>query len=390
MIDSINAIGLIRKQCSPFHIIEIPIESAMNHVISQDILAPMDFPPFAQSAMDGYVIAEPGHSHYKVISTCKAGDHHSVVIKSNEAIRIFTGAMVPAMSFAVIPQEHVRTTSSGFYMLEHVNEGDHIRLKGEQIHKGEIALKKGTKLNPSNIGLLASTGITLVKVFKPPRVGIINTGSELCKHDQSLISGKIYESNSFMLKAAFQKEGIHCTSVYAEDEIVALKEAITPSLKTSDLIVLTGGISEGDYDLVRKALDELGAETVLYKVAQKPGKALYVGKLNNKLVFGLPGNPGAALTCFYIYVIPAIRAIQGMQNTELLRTFAELENEYFKRGPLTHFMKGVLHGKSVSILRAQNSRMLNEFGSANCLVVLKGTDSKWKKGDNVEIILLPD
>lgn len=382
--------NLIRANCARGTSIEIPLENAADRVLAQDIQAPLHFPPFAQSAMDGYAIATPDFKHYHVVGTCKAGDSSPQKIQADQALRIFTGAMTPTGCYAVIPQELVTITETGIDLQRvHIVQGMHIRPMGEQIQKGEIALKAGTQLNAGNIGFLAMLGIRSVQVYQRPRVGLITTGNELCRRDQVPGPGKIYESNSLMLAAALGKEGIACTSAYAEDDLAQLKIVIRENLDANDIVVLTGGISAGDYDLVREALSELDVETLVYKVAQKPGKPLFVGKSGSKLVFGLPGNPGAALTCFYVYVLPALRFMQGKVSGELLATKATLRADFEKPGSLSYFLKGKLEGGEVRILPAQSSAMLRDFGGADCLVLLEGEHKIWRQGESVDILLLP-
>lgn len=391
MINNIDALRLIRENSPRLPTEQVLLGEGLDRTLAFDIPAPIDMPPFDQSAMDGYALATAGYSHYEVVGTCKAGDHFNMEISNNQAIRIFTGAMTPVNCFAVVPQELVNATAHEITIeRSQIVEDMHIRPQGEQIKKGEIALKSGTKLNAGNIGFLASLGIEKIEVLCRPRTMVITTGNELCGHDEKLNPGKIYQSNSFMLEAALKKEGIPGTSTHAPDELSLLQATVEKALNDNDLVLLTGGISAGDYDLVREALNNLGVETVLYKVAQKPGKPLFVGKKDKKMIFGLPGNPGAALTCFYLYVIPAIRCMQGNQTNGLLRSQAYMGEVCTKNKGLTHFLKASLKEEVVHILPAQSSAMLKDFGASNCLVVFPAESDILQKDEKVEIILLPE
>lgn len=363
------------------HVIE-----SLDHVLAEDIRSPIDMPPFNQSSMDGYAVHMNGSSTYKLIGEIKAGDPGNIYLEPGQAVRIFTGAKVPLTANTVVKQEIVEREKDSINIVEAFKENDNIRLRGEQMKSGSIAIKKGTKINPAAIGFMAMLGITEVTVIKKPSIGLITTGNELVKPGVELPDGQIYESNSVMLEAALCNEGYEVEIASVEDNFERTKSAIQDMIRSHDILLLTGGISVGDYDFVGKALKEIGVKEVFYKVKQKPGKPLFFGTLNNKLVFALPGNPAAALSCFYIYVQRALDNITN--NTRSSTSIATLANEYSKRAGLTHFLKGYLEGNTVKVLSDQSSAMLSSFVEANCIIKIDQDIETIQQGSNVEVYKL--
>ncbi len=242
---------------------------------------------------------------------------------------------------------------------------------------------------PAAIGFLAGIGITEVLVYPHPAIGLIVTGNELIAPGQLLMQGQVYESNSFALQAALKQMHITDIKIYnAEDELEKVKQVLKKALHQSDIVLLTGGVSVGDYDFVAAAAKENGIEKVFHKIKQKPGKPFYFGKKGNKLIFGLPGNPASVLTCFYEYVEPALKKT-GKQKTSLQVMQAPLAEPFKKAAGLTHFLKGFYDGKKVTALHAQESYRLSSFANANCLIKIDDEVIACEKDEVVEIHLLP-
>lgn len=268
--------------------------------------------------------------------------------------------------------------------------GSNIRSTGSQIKKGDVVLKEGHVINPGTIGLLASLGITKVKVSSSPRVTLIVTGNELIKPGNPLNDGQVYESNSYCLLAAL--ESIHVSSVKiisVGDDETHIKEKIKSAIENSDLVLATGGISVGKYDFVGKAFHELGVNNIFYKVSQKPGKPLFFGKLNACLIFGLPGNPAASLSCFYEYVFPAVKIMQGNQNIFLQKQMLPIANDTPKKEGLALFLKGKISDGKVDILHGQESSNISSFSAADCLIYLPAQKGNISAGELVEVHILP-
>ena len=382
-----EALQIIRDTASSLESVTVKLIDALELTLAQDISSPINMPPFNQSAMDGYAVCEHSENEYKIIGEVKAGNHSDLILKPGESTRIFTGAMVPKGANSVVKQEDTTRVESSVKIHTELKTGMNIRPAGEQIRQDDVALAKGSQLNPGAIGFLAMLGITEVLVYRKPKISVIATGSELVKPGQELVSGEIYESNTFTLQAALKKYGFSCEISSVEDDYASTKKSVSDGLDTSDVVIVTGGISVGDYDFVGSVLDELKVQTGFYKVKQKPGKPLYFGKKGSKIVFALPGNPAAVLSCFYIYVLPALKLLTGNDSKFEPYESLILSDSYSKSANLTHFLKAHAEDGKVTLLGSQSSAMLNSFVDSNCLVVMKQEREEWKAGDPVEVIM---
>jgi len=368
----------------------IETQNSLGQVIAIDVFSPIYMPPFNQSAMDGYALGDIDSEVYNLVGEIKAGDSSSQFqLKKGEAIRIFTGGMVPEGAVTVVKQEIVEANGKSIQLKEEIKLNQNIRAKGEQIKKDEIALKQGTVINAGTIGYLYGIGVHQISVYQKPKAIVIATGNELTKPGKKLTSGKIYESNTYTIQAALNEIGIEASIQTVEDDYQSTKNVIQNAIEHNDLVIMTGGISVGDYDFVGKAFNEIGVEQKFHKVKQKPGKPIYFGKKGDTIVFGLPGNPAASLSCFYLYVIPAIRKHQGHTQFSLKKRDFTLSNDITKTKKLAHFLKGFYHGKQVEVLNSQSSAMLSSFATANCLIYLEEEKDLYKKGENVEAYILP-
>jgi len=373
--------------------VSTPIQKALAEsfglVLAEDVLSPIDMPPFAQSAMDGFAISLNGATTFTLVGEVKAGDGHKFELKKGEAIRIFTGAPVPTSADVVVRQEDCKANSSTLEVNPLPKEGANIRSKAEQIAQGAIALKKGQLLNAAAIGFLATIGVTKVSVNPHPKVAILVTGNELVSPGADLKYGQIYESNAIMLQSSLKGYGISEAAVYrVKDDYTSTREQLEEMLKAYDVILCSGGISVGDYDFVGKALNELGVEEVFYKIKQKPGKPLYFGKKDNALVFALPGNPAAALTCFNVYVIKALNLLTGKRPQGLVRVQKKITEDFSRKGDRAQFLKAAICGDEVAVMEGQSSAMLHTYALSNALVYVPLEITSVKKGESVECILL--
>ncbi|MBJ6367266.1 molybdopterin molybdotransferase MoeA [Snuella sedimenti] len=367
-----------------------PVEKSNTYRLCEDVFSPINMPPFRQSAMDGYAINLHDNLTYKLIGEVKAGDTIAPTLKQGEAVRIFTGAPVPNTANAVIMQEKVTVNGNGLTIEAQPSLEHNIRPLGEQVKKGDLALKRGTKLTPAAIGYLSALGIKEVSVLKKPSIAILTTGNELIAPGQPLSHGKIYESNSSMLLSALYGLKFYDVSTHKiEDDYNNTFSKLKELIEQNDLVIITGGISVGDYDFVGTALKSLNVEQCFYKVKQKPGKPLFFGKKDNTSVFALPGNPAAALTCFYVYVYTALQRITGEQITELPRIKVKSLSEFKKQGDRAQFLKAIYQNDGVSILEGQSSAMLQTFAVSNALVYIPEDLFHVKINDFVEVILLP-
>lgn len=370
------------------------LRDSLGLVLAHDIIAPINLPSFRNSAMDGYAIRlddfRDRNQVFQVTREIKAGDNLNPTLDSMEAVRIFTGAPIPDSATAVIIQEKAtRKNNTVNFNEENIFPEQNIRQIGEQVLKGNVALAKGTIVSPATIGYLASLGLQEVDCFQKPNISIITSGNELIKPGSELKYGEIYESNSFALLSALRQEGIYDVShVVIPDDFGQTKSSLQKAIESNDILLVTGGVSVGDYDFVGKALNELGVEEIFYKVHQKPGGPLYFGKKNNCLIFGLPGNPAAALSSHYIYVREAINIIKGKGHSDFRNSEKKSLSNYIKKGEKAQFLKGITIGSDVEILEGQSSNMMHTYALANCLVYVPKNLKEIKEGQQVDIISL--
>jgi len=388
MISIETALDIVLKSQIVLPKVQKQILKALNHFLAEDIFSPINMPPFDQSAMDGYAICGDGNQ-FKLIGEIKAGDTHNFLLEEGQAFRIFTGAMLPKHTTAIAKQEIVKKEGGNITILEDLKKGTSIRPKGEEIKQTGLVLKKGTKINPAAVGLIGGLGIEFVSVYQQPKIGLIITGNELTKIGDDLLRGKIYESNSLTLQSALNQNGYQASVDFVKDDYTSTKNTINHAIKTNDLVIITGGISVGDYDFVGKALTDLDVDEKFYKVNQKPGKPIYYGEKTQTKIFALPGNPAAALTCYYVYVLTAIHQLMGAKNSQLKKSSAIINHDYLKKGDRAHLLKAQVTENSVEIHKGQSSAMLSSFVNANCLIHVKSDMSEIKTGTEVELLLLP-
>ena len=368
----------------------LSVQDALGYVLSQDVLSPINMPPFRQSAMDGYAICIHESKKYNLIGEIKAGDRKQMTLSRGEAFRIFTGAPVPDTANAVIMQEKVINNGTEIELQAVPNIGSNIRPLGEQIKEGELALQEGSLINSAAIGFLSSLGITEVNVYKKPSIGILVTGNELIEPGHSLDYGQVYESNSLMLQNALHKTGYKNTETYkVPDDFRSTLLLINQIINDKDFLIISGGISVGDYDYVGKALLEIKATQLFYKVKQKPGKPLFFGRKDNTCIFALPGNPAAALTCFYVYVWRCLERLSGNNNFKPVTIEAVSVSEINTKGDRFQFLKAKFLNGKVEILEGQSSAMLNTFAVANALAYAPVNLDKIEIGQKVKCLLIP-
>lgn len=339
--------------------------------------------------MDGYAFLHDGSSVFELAGISQAGDFLNRKTENQQAIRIFTGAFVPDDLDTVVMQEHTSRSGDSLLINKMPVPFTNIRKKGEQLKEKALVLKVNTLINPAAIGFLACLGITEIKVFAKPKVAIVVSGNELVKVGNKLAEGKIYESNSLMLEAALQEIGIKKTKTFAvKDNLKATIIVLKACLSSFDIVLVSGGISVGDYDYVKEALLSNGVEELFYTINQKPGKPLFFGKKEDTLVFALPGNPASALTNFYIYVYPALKISMGFEVSHLPEIKRKITTSFKNTSGKTLFLKAIYDDKNVRILGSQSSAMLNTFALANALICLPPDVMSIEKDQEVVVIPL--
>ncbi|KQS24706.1 gephyrin-like molybdotransferase Glp [Dyadobacter sp. Leaf189] len=371
------------------------LSRSTGYVLAENIIAPLSLPSFRQSSMDGYAILHSDitspQTVLKVAGESKAGQSDLEKLQPGTAMRIFTGAPVPEGASAVVMQEHTRLENGNVLIDEFpVPEGKNVRKIGQQIMAGSVALTAGTYLSPGSIGFLQGLGIQDVVVYPKPKVGFLITGDELLQPGSRMEPGKIFESNSGMIAAALEQEGLGEVEIrYAADTLDATIAALQLLVEKNDIVLASGGISVGDYDFVGEAMEAVGAETIFYKVRQKPGKPLLFGKKDQKLFFALPGNPASSLVCYYEYVLPAIRRMTGRTDIFLKALQLPVKYGYSFDGDRDEFLKASIAGDYVIALDGQESFSIRSFALADAIIYLPVSQNKVAAGDLVEVHLLP-
>ncbi|WP_094604358.1 Molybdopterin molybdenumtransferase [Sporomusa silvacetica DSM 10669] len=329
----------------------VPLTRAVGRVLSQDIWSDINLPPFDKSPLDGYALQandtiEVSSSHpviLDVIEEVRAGYTSLKQVTSGTAIKVLTGAPIPNGADVVIKFEDVNRKGNKLELFYPLKSGSNIICAGEDVGQGEIVAKKGTLLNPPLVGLLAAVGVDLVPLFSKLKIGIISTGDELIDPSDDLRSGKIYNSNFYSLSAYCSKLGAEAVSMgIVPDEKDAIVERISKALEDTDLVITTGGVSVGDYDIVPTALDHIGAETIFWKIDMKPGSPAIAAKYKNKLVIGLSGNPAAAFITFDLIVGPIIKRMMGFFQELPPRITATLADDFNKSSGQRRFLRGRL------------------------------------------------
>ena len=393
MISVDEAKKIIEQNIVALQPVQMPLQKGAGKILAEDVYSTVDIPAFPQSSMDGYAFSfSQWQEHKKLIinGEIAAGSEAEILLAEGKAIRIFTGAPVPSGADTVVMQEKVIVQDSTLIIEdEAIKQGTNVRPKGSEMKAGELALEKGTLLSPAAIGFLAGIGITAIKVFPNPSISIIITGKELQQAGQPLQYGQVYDSNSFTLSTALQQLHFENIKIFrADDDLQILTGILQEALQQSDVVLLTGGISAGDYDFVLQAAANCGVTTLFHKIKQRPGKPLFFGKKDDKIIFGLPGNPSSVLTCFYEYVLNVL-AILTKQQLNLQAVNVPIEKSFSKTNTLTHFLKGFYNGETVSVLDAQESYRLSSFAKANCLVKINEEVTEYAAGEMVEVHLLP-
>ncbi|WP_379966297.1 gephyrin-like molybdotransferase Glp [Epilithonimonas sp. UC225_85] len=386
-----EAKNIIKEKVFSLPISRMKLLDAVGFTLAEDVFAFCDIPAYNQSSVDGYAFRfKDNEQVFKVVGEMAAGTNVQLELSTKEAARIFTGAPLSNGADTVIMQEYTEIKDGKLFLKdENIDKGKNVRLQGAEIQKGALAMKKGTHLSVAAVGFLAGIGITEVSIFAPPKVAIILTGNELQKPGLPLNFGQVYEANSFILVSALKQMGIKNIEVLkAEDNLYILQTTLENALKNNDVVLLTGGVSVGDYDFVVQAVENCNIEAHFHKIKQRPGKPLLFSMKENKAVFGLPGNPSSGLVCFYEYVLPFIENMMHKKQS-LNKISAVLTHNYEKTKGLTHFLKGHYEDGKVTPLHAQESFRLHSFSQANCLIVLEEDKTHCLINETVELHLLP-
>jgi molybdopterin molybdotransferase len=375
---------------------------ARGTVLAEDVTAPGDLPPFPNSAMDGYAVraGEVGQgARLRIAGEVAAGAGHLVGPQPGEAVRIMTGAPIPPGATAVVPVELVEEDGYEVVLGITPSSGENVRAAGESVIAGEVVLRAGRTLGPHEIGMLAAMGIARVAHHPRVRVATLATGDELVEPGQPLRPGQIHESNSYGIAAQIAEAGgIPYRQPIAPDDRVRLRRAFQDALSTADLLVTSGGVSAGRYDLSKQVMAEMG-DVAFSKVAVQPGMPQAFGHIDGIPVFGLPGNPVSSAVSFEVLVRPAIRRMQGRTDLDRPRVVARLAEDVTSPPHRVSFLRVALERGTgadggpawvASTTGAQGSGILRSMVLADGLAEVPADRTALAAGDPVTVHLLGD
>lgn len=405
MITYEEARSLVMEHAKPLGVESLPLDNLTGMVLAEPVVAPHDLPLFNNSAVDGFGIrltdvqsaSNEKPARLKLLGTIQAGDPGELAVHQGTAVKILTGAPIPSDVEAVIMQEFSISENGSVSLIRGAEEGENIRYRGEEYRAGDIVLDANTVISPPVLGLLASLGYDFAKVYRKPRISILVTGNELIPPGQALHPGQIYESNSYSLVSALKEIGFDAVPIRtAKDNDSDLQLAIAQAFMESDIVISTGGVSVGEFDLVKVIAESLDVETVFWKVAIKPGKPVFLGKkdLNGcpKLIFGLPGNPVAVLVLFHLLVRPLLLGLMGFKLPFAVLQQARLLADLKKKPGRMDLVRGRLQasgeGLAVTPCKGQGSHMLGGLAQADCLILFPQEASSVTAGAVVDVIPL--
>ncbi len=399
MIPISEALQIIEKQVGTLSTEPIGLENSVGRVLAEKISADMDLPPFDRSQMDGFAVklkdTKNAAAKLKIVGEAAAGKGFDSKIKSGEAVRIMTGARVPDGADAVQKVELTREENGFITILEPTKLQQNIVKRAAEIRQGARIFKPGKIITENIIAVLASFGYAKVKVFKMPKVSILATGSEIVDVSEKPQRDQIRNSNSMTLKVLAEKCGAEAQiTPSVKDDLENLKMTIQNSSKSCDVLIISGGVSVGDYDFTKPALREVGAEIFFQRVALRPGKPTVFAKLNDCLIFGLPGNPVSAAVTFYLFVRSAILQMQGVKHFELKEGFAVLANKIKGAKGRDSYVPAKLKFNENAQIIVESLKWLGSsdfvtFSKADCLIFVP-QDSNFEAEEIVKILFLPN
>jgi len=387
----------------------VSLDQAINRILAEDLLSPIDVPAADNSAMDGYAFngkclgITDATISLKIVGTALAGKPYEGKINSGECLKIMTGGVMPSGCDTVIPQELTisQTETQIEFHQNQLKPGENRRMRGEDLQQGKPAIAAGRLLRPSDLGLAASLGIATLKVKRKLKVAILSSGDELRSLDQTLDAGSIYDSNRYSLTGLLNRlnlEIIDCGIV--RDDPASLKKAFIDAATKADVLISSGGVSVGEADFTKQIMQELG-DVGFWKIAMRPGRPMAFGILRaitgkspacKTLFFGLPGNPVAVMVTFYQFVRSALLQLNGANQTEPPITQAISEAPIRKKPGRTEFQRAILgrsaDGRpSVRLTGSQGAGILRSMSEANCFVILAHDQGNISAGDWVDIAL---
>jgi molybdopterin molybdotransferase len=384
-----DALQAVLARVEPLPAERVPLDEASGRVLAESARAIVDLPPFASSAMDGFAVrAADTPGRLPVVDNVAAGRPASRALRAGEAMGIATGGVVPDGADAVVPIERVVAGVEHVEIPEPAAAGANVRPRGGDVVSGAVVVESGERLGPAQIGALAAAGVGEVECSRLPRVAVLTTGTELRRPGELLAPGEIYESNGAMLRALFGEAGAVVEPLGSvEDDEAAHRRAIERGLEY-DVLVTSGGVSVGPHDLVRRIEAELGVEEVFWGVSVKPGKPLAFGVRGRTLVFGLPGNPVSSLVSSVLFVLPALRALQGERDPAPRYQRGVLASPLKPDPRRDELVRARLKTGELEPLSGQESHMIVRSAEANALIYVPTGAEELAAGTAVRFLLL--
>jgi molybdopterin molybdotransferase len=395
MVTPEEALATVLECVTPLKTEVLPHGEGLSRTVAQNVLAPLDLPPFNNSAMDGYAVIaanlEAANPQSPVslssLETIGAGEIAQLTVTSGTCIKIMTGTPVPAGADAVVMREETRENGGAIAFLAPTRVGQNIRLKGSDVQLGEVVFEAGTLIGAAQWAMLASLGVAQVEVFRRPRVGIVATGAELVAVDAPLEAGQIRDSNSYALRAMVENCGATVQTVrQCGDSFAELETVLREIAPHCDAIITSGGVSAGDFDPVRDVLRE-HAQVLFWKIAMKPGKPVMFGIFEGKPIFGLPGNPVSVMVAFEEFARPALLKMGGRRHLQRMELSARLEASLRSPEGKVEYVRALVRPKNgewtAQTHGDQGSGRLSTFARANALLVVPAATTSVAAGENV-------
>jgi molybdopterin molybdotransferase len=396
MISVQEAQSIIRAGVNPLGAETVALPNALHRVLAEDPAARIAHPAYTVSAMDGYAVSSKDITSSPkallVIGESAAGHPYPGALESGQAIRIFTGAHLPDGADTIVIQEDT-DREGDTVIIKEIESGRHIRPMGQDFRRGDTLLMSPVRIQPRHIGLLSAGDRPWIKVYRRPRVAILSTGDEIVLPGEPRTANQIVSANGPALSAFVKQKGgdpVHL-GVVKDDESALI--AIANAAKNCDLIVTSGGVSVGDYDLVRKAFGQAGLDVSFHKIAMRPGKPLMFGHLEDTPMLGLPGNPVSALVCALLFLGPALDRLQGLPGNTPAITLAELGSDIKANGDREDYMRAVLSSNRNGTITAtpsfaQDSSMIGALANSSALIIRPIGSPAARTGDLVQVLLL--
>ncbi len=374
----------------------VPLTNALQRIVAEDVISPVDVPGHTNSAMDGYALRgadlpQSGERRFKVVGAVLAGEGFDAALEQGTAVRIMTGAPLPEGADTVIMLEQVEVQGDEVVIGAGHRRGQNVRQAGEDLRRGDTAVKKGTRIMPAELGVLASFGKSQVTVVRRPRVAFFSTGNELRSPGDSREFGAVFDSNRYTLSGMLTRIGVEPIDLgIVSDNREALRRALQKAAERADAIVTSGGVSAGDADYVKETLEALG-RVAFWKIAIRPGRPLAFGLVGDAAFFGLPGNPVAVMVTFYEFVGPALRQMMGERDPRPAPELsAKCVSKLRKKKGRTEYYRAVLERDDKGKLAVRStgktgSGLLHTMSDANCFIVLDDDAESVEPGTVVNV-----